>query len=405
MRRPAAPSRAWSAGEITARATLTRSTDDPENVNELIGRLNSGWRIAGPDAARASLKQRLVMPLRAAMTRLLRTQETFNSLVVQYVNHQHHTISEEHQAMLAELHRYRESLQARERRMESAMQTLLAENAELKTAMGVLQAQIRSSRSSAANAEPFASSASNASSVSTDSHRSDASNDSNALSSSYVGFEDQFRGSPEEIRARLLEYLPIFHGARDVLDVGCGRGEFLRLLAEHGIDARGIDLNQAMVDVCRDQGLNATVADLLPHLRSLPDGSLGGLFAAQVVEHLQPGYLTRFLDAACEKLRPGAAIVLETINPACWFAFFESYVRDITHVRPLHPDTLKFLLVASGFQQVEIRYRAPYPDHEKLQRVAAAGLGDAAETLNANVDKLNSLLFTYLDYAAVGRRP
>ena len=383
---------------------MTPPADDPENVGELIERLNTGWRIAGPDAARASLKQRLIMPLRTAMTRLLRTQETFNSLVVQYVNHQHHTISEEHQALTSELHRYREALQARERRMDAAMQALLAQNGELKTALGVLQAQVRSDRSSRAdrasrseNAEP-----------SNDSHVSNAANvahDSNALSSSYVGFEDQFRGSADAIRSRLLEYVPIFTGASDVLDVGCGRGEFLRLLAEHGVSARGIDLNQAMVDVCRDQGLNATVADLLPYLRSLPDGSLGGLFAAQVVEHLQPGYLTHFLDVAFEKLRPGAAIVLETINPACWFAFFESYVRDITHVRPLHPDTLKFLLVATGFQQVTIRYRAPYPDHEKLQRVASPGFGDAAETLNANVDKLNSLLFTYLDYAAVGRRP
>ena len=102
----------------------------------------------------------------------------------------------------------------------------------------------------------------------------------------------------------------------------------------------------------------------------VPPGSLGGLFAAQVVEHLEPAYLTRLLEAAFDALRPGAPIVLETINPACWFAFFESYIRDITHVRPLHPDTLKFLLIASGFQQIEIRYRAPYPEHEKLQPLA-----------------------------------
>src|SRR6188472_174098 len=159
-RRRAAPSKAWSAGEIAAHHsprrpdagrsttdTLTRPADDPDNVGELIERLNTGWRIAGPDAARASFKQRLVMPLRAAITRLLRTQETFNSLVVQYVNHQHHTISEEHQAMMAELDRYREALQARERRMDHAMQALLAENTELRTAIGVVQAQLRSGRS------------------------------------------------------------------------------------------------------------------------------------------------------------------------------------------------------------------------------------------------------------------
>ena len=114
-----------------------------------------------------------------------------------------------------------------------------------------------------------------------------------------------------------------------------------------------------MVDVCRQQGLDATERTRSPYLRAQPDGSLGGLFAAQVVEHLEPRYLTRLLDAAFDKLRPGAPIVLETINPACWFAFFESYIRDITHVRPLHPDTLKYLLIASGFQHVDIRYRRP----------------------------------------------
>jgi O-antigen chain-terminating methyltransferase len=200
--------------------------------------------------------------------------------------------------------------------------------------------------------------------------------------------------------------VPIFADTSDVLDLGCGRGEFLALLGESGVTARGIDLNDAMVAVCRDKGFEAAKADALSYLRGVPSGSLGGLFAAQVVEHLEAAYLTRLLEAAFEALRPGAPIVLETINPACWFAFFESYIRDITHVRPLHPDTLKFLLIASGFQQIEIRYRAPYPEHEKLQPIPkSAALGDSVETINGNIEKLNSLLFTYLDYAAVARRP
>jgi O-antigen chain-terminating methyltransferase len=199
--------------------------------------------------------------------------------------------------------------------------------------------------------------------------------------------------------------VPIFAEASDVLDIGCGRGEFLGLLRENGVSGRGIDLNDAMVAVCREKGFEATKADALSYLRGLATGSLGGLFAAQVVEHLEPAYLTRLLEAAFDALRPGAPIVLETINPACWFAFFESYIRDITHVRPLHPDTLKFLLIASGFQQIEIRYRAPYPAHEKLQTLPKSdALGDAVETLNGNVEKLNSLLFTHLDYAAIARR-
>ena len=117
----------------------------------------------------------------------------------------------------------------------------------------------------------------------------------------------------------------------------------------------------------------------------------------------------RFLDAAYHKLRPGSKIVLETINPACWFAFFSSYIRDITHERPLHPDTLQYLLRASGFQNVTVRYSAPYPDESKLQRVSAGaaqtpGEAGIAAVLNDNVTKLNSLLFTYLDYAAIGER-
>jgi O-antigen chain-terminating methyltransferase len=110
----------------------------------------------------------------------------------------------------------------------------------------------------------------------------------------------------------------------------------------------------------------------------------------------------QMLDVAYHKLRPGSRIVLETINPACWFAFFSSYIRDITHVRPLHPDTLSYLLTASGFQRVAVRYEAPYPAHEKLQPIASDG--PTAEIFNANVEKLNGLMFTYLDYAAIGER-
>jgi SAM-dependent methyltransferase len=218
----------------------------------------------------------------------------------------------------------------------------------------------------------------------------------------YVGFEDRFRGSREEIRTRLEAYVPIFAGASDVLDIGCGRGEFLTLLREHGIGGRGLDLNHEMVEVCRAQGLEAAEGDALGYLRSLPDQSLGGLFAAQVAEHLEPDYLLALLEEAFVKLRPGAAIVLETINAACWFAFFSSYIRDITHVRPLHPDTLSYLLTAHGFQEVTVRYSAPYPERDKLVRVTGEGLVEDA--INANADKLNALLFTDMDYAVVGRR-
>lgn len=220
----------------------------------------------------------------------------------------------------------------------------------------------------------------------------------------YVGFEDHFRGSSHEIGDRLAAYVPLFEGARDVLDVGCGRGEFLDLLREKGILARGIDLNEEMAEKTRERGLEATAADALSYLRAQPDQSLGGLFAAQVVEHLEPAYLLEFLDTAYHKLRPGSKIVLETINAACWYAFFSSYIRDITHVRPLHPDTLRYLVIASGFQRVDIRYTAPYPEEAKLQPVPLANDVERSVTMNENMKKLNSLLFTHLDYAVVGER-
>jgi SAM-dependent methyltransferase len=231
-------------------------------------------------------------------------------------------------------------------------------------------------------------------------------------SGKYVGFEDGFRGSTEDIRARVLDYVSLFEGASDVLDVGCGRGEFLEVLAEHGIRARGVDVNHAMVDLCRLRGLDVREGDGVRYLEGQPDGSLGGLLAIQVVEHLHADQLVRLLELAYLKLKPGSRIALETINPACWYAFFASYIRDITHVHPIHPDTLQYLLVASGFQRVEIRYRQPYPERNKLQKVPAAALarvdpvvGEAAETVNQNVTRLNALLFTDLDFAAIGEKP
>ncbi len=229
----------------------------------------------------------------------------------------------------------------------------------------------------------------------------------------YLGFEDRFRGSEQEIRARLSDYVPYFAGAADVLDVGCGRGEFLDLLKGAGVTARGLDLNPEMVEVCRARGLGAAVGDALGVLRSLPDESLGGLIAVQVIEHLDPAYLSEFLQVAYFKLRPGASMVLETINPACWVAFFESYIRDLTHVRPIHPDTLQYMMHASGFSPVEIVYRAPIAEEARLQRVtprpehfqesAADPLTELVSAFNRNMDRLNGRLFTFQDYAAVAR--
>jgi SAM-dependent methyltransferase len=226
----------------------------------------------------------------------------------------------------------------------------------------------------------------------------------------YLGFEDQFRGSREAIRARLADYLPLFADAGDVVDLGCGRGEFLDLLREQGLRARGVDLNHEMAETSRARGFEVAEQDALGFLAAQPDASIGGLFAAQVVEHLEPGYLMRLIETAFHKLRPGGVIVLETINAACWLAFIESYIRDLTHIRPLHPETLQYLVRASGFSQVEIRFRPPEAEGDRLESVprvpadAPPGLAAITDVVNGNVARLNARLFTYLDYAAVGRK-
>lgn len=232
---------------------------------------------------------------------------------------------------------------------------------------------------------------------------------------SYVGFEDKFRGSEDQIRERQQDYVQYFAGQADILDIGCGRGEFLELLREKGIRARGLDLNPEMVEVCKSRGLDVANADARGYLRGLPDDSLGGLIALQVIEHLEPAYLAETLALAYDKLRPGARVVLETINPACWVAFFESFIRDLTHEKPIHPETLQYLLQANGFSNVEIVYRAPIAEGGKLRRVTARPehYGDTAQdaltelvsSFNSNVDRLNGRLFSYQDYAAIATRP
>jgi SAM-dependent methyltransferase len=382
-----------------------------------IDRLNRLYNLSVSER-REGWTGRLIDKAQNMMSRLLSRQRAFNAVLVDHINRNdlvgieaHHAsaqtvawVRDTVQFALEELRRHQQALAAWERRTNAAVAALSGTHEELRASIGVLQQATQTLKREVVRLGEAGIPASTASTAVPESRR-----DGGARGSldghKYVGFEDHFRGSQDDIRGRVAEYLPIFRGVQNVVDLGCGRGEFLALLRENGIDGRGVDINEAMVEVCRSQGFDVTRTDALSYLEAQPDGSIGGLFAAQVVEHLEPQYLNALLDVAFGKLRPGAPIVLETINPACWFAFFESYIRDITHVRPLHPDTLKFLLIASGFQHVDIRYRSPYPEQDKLQPIGPNGsLGDVVETLNANVERINRLLFTWLDYAAIGRR-
>jgi len=226
----------------------------------------------------------------------------------------------------------------------------------------------------------------------------------------YVRFEDRHRGAREDIMQRQRGYLDLFAGAAPVLDVGCGRGEFLELCREAGIEARGVDLDAGMVAHCRAAGLSAQQADALTTLDALPDGTLGGIFCAQVIEHLTPEAFIALVRLAHRKLRAGGVLLCETPNPACLTVFSGAFYVDLTHVKPIHPEAARFVLEAAGFRGVEVRYVNPVPPEGKLQPIEPFWYMRRYEEafltqVNDNLERLNQLLWGAQDYAAIGRRP
>ncbi len=217
----------------------------------------------------------------------------------------------------------------------------------------------------------------------------------------YVAFENRFRGSSEEIRERLAAYVPLFEGRSPVVELGCGRGEFLELAGEAGVEARGVDNNQEMLGVCRERGLTVEEADLACYLHEIPEESLGGLFAAQVIEHLPPSLVRQMLTDCHRTLRKGGRLVLETVNPKSLLAFLDFY-RDLTHQKPIHPETLDFLLRACGFVEVSIQYASPVSERAKLFTLPPDD--GASRTLNENFNKLNAILFADQDYAVIATK-
>jgi len=224
----------------------------------------------------------------------------------------------------------------------------------------------------------------------------------------YFAFERRFRGSPEHVKARQQVYVAYFQGDGPVVDVGCGRGEFLELLREAGIPSRGVDSDAGMVAYCQQRGLEVSQGDLFDLLAAEEDGTLGGIFSAQVIEHLPPHKILELFHLSYQKLAPGGVLLAETINPMCLLALASHYTIDLSHRQPVHPDTAAFLAESVGFADVQVRYGSPVPEPGRLQPVAPpseAGLEPWQRVLNENVRKLNDLLYTYQEYAVIARKP
>ena len=214
-------------------------------------------------------------------------------------------------------------------------------------------------------------------------------------------FEEAFRGSREDLRRTYADIADRFIGAGPVLDIGCGRGEFLELLRERDVPGRGVEIDPALVKEAQELGLDVELNDGLNALGAVKDGTLGGIVLIQVVEHLTPQEVVDLVALAYEKLRPQGRILVETVNPQSLYVFAHSLYVDPTHARPVHPAYLDFLFRQAGYSHVEIHWRSPIADAERLEE---NGDGEGDTTSNANVRRLNELVFGPQDYAIIALR-
>ena len=221
-----------------------------------------------------------------------------------------------------------------------------------------------------------------------------------------VAFAQQFRGSEDEIRERQRIYVPSFAGQQgEILDLGCGRGEFLELLREAGLQARGVELDGDLAAICRDKHLDVAEDEFFAHLDALSDDSLGGVFSAQVVEHLESDAIVSLVKLIHRKLGPGGVIVLETVNPECLWTFAATFYIDLTHRRPVHAKALRFVLECAGFHDLEVRYLAPVDASLHIPRLSESMLPEGErERWNESIATLNALLFGPQEYAVIGRK-
>jgi SAM-dependent methyltransferase len=221
----------------------------------------------------------------------------------------------------------------------------------------------------------------------------------------YLSFRERFHGTTEERRERLRRFVPWFTGCTEVIDAGCGTGEFLELLRDVGVAAVGVDNDEAMVGRCRELGLDAVHDDALRFIRGRPEESHGGILAAHLLEHLERGHVIDLVRLAFSRLRPGGVLVVATVNPMSLLTYAGFY-GDFTHAAPVPAPALEWLAQSCGFASVEIEYASPVPAEHKLAQLPASAGGEAQlEAFNRGLDAANELLFGFQEYALIARKP
>ena len=194
--------------------------------------------------------------------------------------------------------------------------------------------------------------------------------------------------------------MPYFKDCKKVvLDIGSGRGEFLSMLKKNNILSKGVDIYPEFVDYCKYKNLEVVLDDAILFLQKLEDDSLGGIFIGQVVEHLETSYLIKLLSLCKDKLCVGGKIIAETQNPKTLGVLGEAFYIDPSHIKPIHPLQLKYLVESAGFKNIETIYlnefeeKIPYP----------IGVINSEE-VNNSIDRLNNLLYGPRDYSIVGEK-
>jgi O-antigen chain-terminating methyltransferase len=224
-----------------------------------------------------------------------------------------------------------------------------------------------------------------------------AEEDSHTLDALYLSFEDQFRGSWDDIQERLRIYLPILKeaqlgtAARPVVDLGCGRGEWLHLLKEDGLQARGVDRNRLLIEACRQRDLDVIESDALAYLRTLSDTSIGAVTGFHLLEHLPFEMVIKILDETVRVLQPGGAAIFETPNPENVRVGSYTFYLDPTHRNPLPSAIVAYIAEARGLCRVQTMLLHPYA---KACRVEEDGL-DVAK-------RFNEYFYGPQDYAVIG---
>ncbi len=216
----------------------------------------------------------------------------------------------------------------------------------------------------------------------------------------YFSFENSFRGSEEDIQRQQNEYLKFFLGKQNIVDLGCGRGEFLSLMKENGISAVGVDIYEEYVEYGEEKGVKIVQGDAVEFLRQQNADDLGGIFCAQLVEHLKPEQIMEICSLSYEKLKKGSCVIFETPNPCCLAIYTNAFYMDPSHIKPVHPETMKYYLKQAGFYDVQIIFTESSKVPYQLPLLNASHVSNLEE-FNSGIQLVSNLLFGSQDYAVV----